>query len=910
MTDTKLALDIYSLHEATGAQTRARAKWIQDGERNTKYFIGLEKSRSDAKIITSLKNSEGQICSHPLDIMNVQLDFYKSLYKEKFNFTERESSFKTFCDGLNIPTLSQEERTSCEGLITEEESLEALKQLRSDSSPGISGLTAGFYKFFWNQINDLVVASFNEAFVMERLSTSQRRAIITLIHKGKQLCRHDLGNWRPISLTCTDYKILTKVLAIRMQGVIKTVINDDQVGYIRGRNISTIVRLIDDLIEFINVNNATGAIIALDYSKAFDTINKVFLMKSFELYGFGPDFINWVKTIMTDTYSCINYCGWLSEFFPVQCGIRQGCPFSPLAFVLAVELFAIKVRNAKNIQGIDIPGRVGTTKVKLQQYADDTTLFPKDENDIKHLLKLIDLFSFFSGLKLNKSKTEAMYVGRLKNCKDKIGDIRWNIGNATIKILGFYFSNFMKTSEIDRNWTHRIENIERLIHSWEKRDLSIHGKVLISKTFLLSQLTYVLQSLILPDSVLKKVNLLLYKFLWKKRTSNKKAFEKVRRDVLSLDYTKGGIKMINVFDLQYACVIKWMQRMFCNPDAKYASIPWYYYELLGKDMSVLRASVSSKEFIGIKLVKSQYWRSALKIWLDNNNCINKLNDVENVANQPLWNNALIKYKNKPIMFPNWVSNGFTDVGDLFFDNNYVSLERVANSVGPYGGLVFDYYALLNALPRQWRVANQVDAIGEENPTFCGKPLSIITVKNARELLIVRREKQPCCVNFWQRKFPGFVLDKPIFIIAYRTTNETRLRNLQWKIIHNIYPTSILLSKMGITNSPNCSYCNVTDFIEHFFCTCQVVIPLWKFIEHKASLYADRTIVLSDRQILFGMFQPDFPKYGISKLNHVILIAKLCISKFKYGNHHNLLLLFQYELKLRGLKDDFFDVLQS
>ena len=227
--------------------------------------------------------------------------------------------------------------------------------MKNDSAPGIDGLTTPFYKFFWKDIKDLVTEAFNEAFDIGNLSISQRRAILTLIHKGKDLSRDQLGNWRPISLTNTDYKILAKSLALRLQKVIKSVILDDQVGYIKGRNISTIVRLIDDVIEYIQVNNKTGAVVALDYTKAFDTINKKFLVEVFKIAGFGPEFIQWVTVLMNGTESCVSYCGWLSAFFPVDTEIRQGCPFSPLAFVLAVELLAHKIRQSTEIKGISIP---------------------------------------------------------------------------------------------------------------------------------------------------------------------------------------------------------------------------------------------------------------------------------------------------------------------------------------------------------------------------------------------------------------------------------------------------------------------------------------------------------------------------------------------------------------------------
>ena len=69
------------------------------------------------------------------------------------------------------------------------------------------------------------------------------------------------------------------------------------------------------------------------------------MIHTFKKFGFGPDFVKWVNVLMADAKSCVAYCGWLSEYFAVEAGIRQGCPFSALAFVLAVELLAIKIRH-------------------------------------------------------------------------------------------------------------------------------------------------------------------------------------------------------------------------------------------------------------------------------------------------------------------------------------------------------------------------------------------------------------------------------------------------------------------------------------------------------------------------------------------------------------------------------------
>ena len=96
----------------------------------------------------------------------------------------------------------------------------------------------------------MVTNTINEAFASEELTYTQRHGIIILLHKGKDLPRDRLNNWRPITLSNTDYKILAKVTARRMGLVVNKLINEDQVGYLKGRNISNILRNIDHVIDY------------------------------------------------------------------------------------------------------------------------------------------------------------------------------------------------------------------------------------------------------------------------------------------------------------------------------------------------------------------------------------------------------------------------------------------------------------------------------------------------------------------------------------------------------------------------------------------------------------------------------------------------------------------------------------
>ena len=110
-----------------------------------------------------------------------------------------------------------------------------------------------------------------------KLSIDQRRGILSIIPKKDKDLRY-LKNWRPLSLLNTDYKILTKLLANRMQKVLDEIISHDQSGYIKGRYIGENIRVISDMIALANDNNKYAGIMALlDFEKAFDTISWRFL---------------------------------------------------------------------------------------------------------------------------------------------------------------------------------------------------------------------------------------------------------------------------------------------------------------------------------------------------------------------------------------------------------------------------------------------------------------------------------------------------------------------------------------------------------------------------------------------------------------------------------------------------------
>ena len=109
--------------------------------------------------------------------------------------------------------------------------------------------------------------------------------------------------------------------------------------------------------------------------------------------------------------------GFMTNYFEITRGVRQGCPLSPSLFILAVELLALKIRQNRNCEGICLPIK---QEVKISQFADDTTIKTNNADSLKSHLQTIEVFGTVSCLKLNKKKTKAMWLGTMKHSNSNI----------------------------------------------------------------------------------------------------------------------------------------------------------------------------------------------------------------------------------------------------------------------------------------------------------------------------------------------------------------------------------------------------------------------------------------------------------------------------------------------------------
>ena len=244
----RLELQKISEHKTKGAIIRSRARWYEHGERNSKYFVNLEKRAYERKHIVKLKTKENICLDEPNKILCQMENFYKTLYSSQISEDTFNASAPHFLNCNNIKRLDGEHQKICEGLITEEECLSALKQFSKNKTPGSDGLTAEFYLCFWDYVAIPLKDCLNDAYQRGELSISQKRGVISLFPK-KNKDTLLLKNWRPITLLNIYYKIATKCMAKRLEKVLPMLIDRDQTGYVKNRFIGENIRLISDVIE-------------------------------------------------------------------------------------------------------------------------------------------------------------------------------------------------------------------------------------------------------------------------------------------------------------------------------------------------------------------------------------------------------------------------------------------------------------------------------------------------------------------------------------------------------------------------------------------------------------------------------------------------------------------------------------
>ena len=762
-------------------------------------------------------------------------------------------------------------------MLTLEECRTVLKTLKNNKAPGNDGIPVEFYKKFFPLFGHYLVDSFNQSYTEGELTASQKQAVITLLDKGKD--RTQLKNWRPISLLNVDYKIASKAITNRLIPLLPSLIHTNQVGYVKRRNITDNIRSVIDIMEYLKDRQLPGIMINIDFEKAFDSVNWLFLETMLQNLNFGPSFIKWIKTFYTNISSCITNNGYTSNYFPIQRGVRQGDPLSPYLFILVVEMMACKIRQDERVEGIKLND---TSEIKLLQYADDTNGLLKDLNSARHFLRAVEEFGSFSGLKLNKEKTEAMWLGSNRNNHQKPLGILWP--DHPLKILGIYAS-YDKEACIKLNFEEKLDKAKRIVNMWMGRNLTIYGRIQIIKTFIQSQFLYVSSVIDTPKEIVKKINHLIFKFVWRNKT------ERLKRTVLIKSIKNGGLQVPDFETMLNTVQVKWIKKLSSQTCVSEVSrlILESYLKEHNVSLNLLLYCNFNIETLNLKYLPTFYY-NILKLWSEvgNNTTVKKENLV--------WYNRNVCVKGQSVFYVDFFRAGLWYIQDLYTNDGSVVPFDVWVKRGVKRSNLIKWMGLVKKCKH---LNNVLEPVNEEPNLLSLMSEGILGEMSNRHIYIKLLEKKTGDHLQVPRimKYIDDVEDTE-WMEAYVRGNkipvDTKTKAFQYRFLQDLLSNRYWLHKWRSADSPICLYCNERiETIEHMFWDCNDTVRFWGEFKNYWISYGF-TVDLNKANTFFGVLD--------TFMCNMIFTAKRYIYNKRIHNEPVLLRGFEgYVEKLRNIE---------
>jgi hypothetical protein len=236
-----------------------------------------------------------------------------------------------------------------------------------------------------------------------RVSGALNATFLALIPKSEN--PGSFGEYRPIALCNLVYKIITKIIANRIKSTLSFGISKEQFGFLEGRQITDAIGIVQEALHSIKVKNIKALVLKLDMIKAYDRVDWGFLRLVLLQVGMSLEATDWIMGCVTSANYVVLINGKPTNFFKSSRGLRQGCPLSPLLFLLVVEGLSRAIKEQvrdKKIEGIHVARGIYITHL---MFVDDIILFGNGNFVEWELFKeILELFSKATGMAFSPSE--------------------------------------------------------------------------------------------------------------------------------------------------------------------------------------------------------------------------------------------------------------------------------------------------------------------------------------------------------------------------------------------------------------------------------------------------------------------------------------------------------------------------
>jgi hypothetical protein len=492
------------------AALRDRVDWLHVGERPNPTITKRLQPGLSSRLVPALRDAAGQLHVNPRCLPDLVAQYWAGISSAPpTNQAAREQVLQAVRERVRPISPAAATSLGCK-TVTEEEVKEALRQAKPGKAPGPDGIPIEAYRLARTDMIELLSKLYTAIGTTGVMPKDMMLGAISILHKsGSEL---ELGNYRPLQLLNTDYRLMTKVLANRLSEVLSSTISMEQTAFLPGRQIGDNIMFLQLLPDRLRQLGRAAVIAFLDFRKAYDTVCRTFLLEVMEVMGVGQDFMDWVRMLFTNTTSVAVVNGFLSRPAKFMAGVKQGDPLSPALYLfvgqallawlqacdLGVELSgeSTKARELREClpEGARVPSP-GPYRLTAQQFADDVAVLLRSlaAGEIQRFRTAMDTFAAASGQVLNLSKTELLPVGQVPQ-----QDPEWQqteVGGMRVvskaKSLGVYYSNNQQQDPgAGADWEERSTAVKKTCTRIAGLHLSAFGRAFAASGYGISQVLY------------------------------------------------------------------------------------------------------------------------------------------------------------------------------------------------------------------------------------------------------------------------------------------------------------------------------------------------------------------------------------------------------------------------------------
>ena len=485
-------------------------------DKGSSFFHSLMNRKHRQSCILAIQRHDGTVTTSIDEVGATFVDFYMQLLGSPKETLPLDSSIVQ-----HGPILDEASHASLLAPVTDLEIKNAIFAIDDDKAPGPDGFSSCFFKKAWNVIGGDFCAAVRDFFVSGALLKQINHSIITLIPKSANTT--SASDFRPISCCNVIYKVIAKILAMRLSHALVPIISPLQNAFLGGRLMADNIHLVQELLRNYERKRASPrCLMKIDFRKAFDSVQWPFLRHLLLLLGFPNRFVHLVMQCVETVSYLVVVNGNIYGFFPGMNGIRQGDPLSPYLFIVCMEYLSRMLQIATLSPGFRFHPKCDSLGICHLAFADDVILLSRgDHHSVSTLFQQLHTFGRTSGLEINASKSSIFFGGVLDSIRQLIlSDTGFAEGSFPFRYLGVPLSPHRLLAS---QYSPLIHTLDSAIQSWMGKHLSYAGRLELLKSVLYGIIQFWLNIFLVPDTVIKQIICLCRNFLWTGTASRNKS---------------------------------------------------------------------------------------------------------------------------------------------------------------------------------------------------------------------------------------------------------------------------------------------------------------------------------------------------------------------------------------------------